>query len=178
MKSLIAILLTVLIFLNLFGFYTLFLFQRADLRKEMAERISQRPATEPLGCFTFEKQEFEKLPFGNNGKEIQINGSLYDVVKIASSGNTVKVFVEADTGETDLVETFGSVFSQQQEKGATSSPVKIIISHFQQDYVLNNQDALMSDSNAVISYLFLNKFFLPQSFVADKFVPPPQVFFA
>ena len=64
-----------------------------------------------------------------------MNGSLYDVVNVENTGNGVKITVEYDLKETQLIQAFGNLFKQQQNQDQTSSPLKAIISHFQQDYI-------------------------------------------
>jgi len=176
MRRIASVLLTALVLINLFGFYTLFLLKQVDIKEEMAEKISHALSTEHCETLNFDKAEFSELLFNDNGKEFTYNGRLYDVVSIKNSGSRVLVMVEFDANETALVETFGSLFSQQRDKDQSSSPVKIIISHFQQDYIVNHISAVSLNNSLLTGYCPVNQCYPPSSFVADKLAPPPQFF--
>jgi hypothetical protein len=82
--------------------------------------------------------------------------------------------VEYDANETALLDSFGSFFSQQQDKDQNSSPVKIIISHFQQDYIVNHLVILTLNNSLLTGYSPVNQSYPPASFVADALAPPPK----
>jgi hypothetical protein len=174
MRLLTSLLLTALILVNLFGFYSLFIFRQADIKEEMAEKISNASSTEHSETLTFDKADFAKLLFNDNGKEFRYNGRLYDVVNIKNSGNQVTVVVEYDANETALLETFGSLFSQQQDRDQSSSPVKTMLGHFQQDYIVNHLVILTLNNSLLTGYSPVNQSYPPASFVADALAPPPK----
>jgi hypothetical protein len=176
MQRLTSLLLTALVLINLFGFYTLFILKQVDVKEEMAEKISHAFSTEHCETLSFDKSEYAALLFNDNGKEFRYNGRLYDVVNIKNSGNRVIVMVEYDASETALVDAFGSFVSQQQDKDQSSSPVKNIISHFQQDYIVNHAAVITFNNSLPIGFNRINQSYPPSSFVADKLAPPPQFF--
>ena len=176
MRALTSFLLTTLILVNLFGFYTIFILKQVEVKEEMAERIITKISAEHQETFSFDKAEFAKILFNDNGKEFRYNGRLYDVVSINKSGGEVKITVEYDASETALIEVFGSLFSQQQDKDQSSSPVKTIISHFQQDYIVNRLNIPVLNNSILTDYSSVNQSYPPSSFVADKLAPPPQFF--
>lgn len=175
MRLLSGILLTVLILVNLFGFYALFICRRADIKKEMAEKIAGNSSTPDQQVLSFEKEAFSKLPFDDNGKEFQFEGKLYDVVSVERSGKQVKVTVEYDSEETDLVTLFTTAWNQQ-DKDQTPSPIKTIISHFQQDYVLGQQSAQAIYKAAATALNNPCKHYPVSSFSPRNLTPPPQFF--
>lgn len=176
MRALTSFILTTLILVNLFGFYAIFVFKQADIKHEMAEQINSRNATENRQILHFDKAEFAGLLFNDGGSEFRYNGRLYDVVSIHHSAGNVTVVVEYDAGETALVDNFGSLFSQQQDKDQSSSPVKNIISHFQQDYVITHVRILSLNNASVTGYNSVNQSYPVSCFIADKLAPPPQFF--
>jgi hypothetical protein len=176
MRRLTSVLLTALVLVNLFGFYGIFILKQADIKADMAEKISHPVSTEHCETLSFDKAVFAKLLFNDNGKEFRYNGRLYDVVNIKSSGNLVKVMVEYDASETALVETFGSLFGQQQDKDQSSSPVKIIISHFQQDYIICYFSLSSLNNSSITGYCRVNRSYPVSCFVADALAPPPKFF--
>jgi hypothetical protein len=97
-------------------------------------------------------------------------------VNIENTGNSVKITVEYDSKETQLVQAFGNLFSQQQGKDQTSSPLKNIISHFQQDYIpLYSQNCSVSNLS-LIGECVVNNSYPTSSFADGKLTPPPQFF--
>ena len=176
MRRLTSVLLTALVLINLFGFYTLFILKQADIKEEMAEKISHSFSTEHCETLSFDKEVFAKLLFNDNGKEFRYNGRLYDVVNIKKSGARVLVVVEYDAKETALVETFGSLFSQQEDKDQSSSPVKTMLSHFQQDYVVHYLSFISVNNSSLKGYCTVNQSYPLSSFAADALAPPPKFF--
>jgi hypothetical protein len=176
MRRLTSVLLTVLVLLNLFGFYALFLLKQADIKEEVAEKIRRTISTEHCETLSFDKSEFAALIFNDNGSEFNYNGRLYDVVSVKNSGNRILVAVEYDANETALVETFGSLFSLQQDKEGTSSPVKIIISHFQQDYIIQYAGIAEFAHSLHTNCFGVNQSFPLSFYPADKPEQPPQFF--
>jgi hypothetical protein len=175
MRQVKAFLLTALICVNLFGFYALFLFRQAEIKTEMGERVSMASSNHSE-VLTFSKTEFNQLVFSDNNKELRLNGRLYDVVGIESNSGRISVAVEYDSKETELVETFGNLLSGQQDKDQNSSPLKTIISHFQQDYVALYQQIYSSPNATTIAPCVVNNAYPSSSFVADNLTPPPQFF--
>ena len=171
-----AILLTALILINLFGFYTLFIFRQAEIKTEMSEIIGQRGSTGHTETLTFDKAAFAQLSFNDNGKEFRYDGKLYDVVSIQHTGSHVNIIVEYDLKETALVDAFGAILGQQQDKDQSSSPLKTIISHFQQDYVASYDYFNTFVSTITTGYNLINRSHPSSSFVADNLTPPPQFF--
>jgi hypothetical protein len=175
MRQVKAFLLTVLICVNLFGFYAMFLFKQAEIKTEMSERVSMLFGNQSE-VLTFSKAEFNQLVFSDNNKELRLYDRLYDIVSIESNGSQVSVTVEYDSKETELVETFGNLLSGQQDKDQNSSPLKTIISHFQQDYITVYERVYAFDNLSVVKRCVVNNAYPSSSFVADNLTPPPQFF--
>lgn len=176
MRTIRLVLLTALILVNLFGFYVVFIFKEADIKQAMAFNISNNLLTENTETLNFDNVAFSKLVFTDNGKEFSYNGRLFDVIEIKNSGSRVAVVVEYDAKETDLVETFASLFGQQQNQNQGSSPVKNFITHFQQDFVIAETKAVFANNNSFSACYGTNQIYPLSSFVADKLAPPPQFF--
>jgi len=174
MRRITSVLLTALVLVNLFGFYSLFLFKQADIRQEMSEKINGSLSNGHSETLNFDQAEFAKLVFTDNGKEFNYSGRLYDVVGIKHEGNRIAVMVEYDANETSLVETFGSLFSQQQDKDQSSSPVKIILSHFQQDYIVSHSGIAAINISSIKGFTTVSQSYPTSSFVADQLAPPPK----
>ena len=176
MRTVTAFLLTALICINLFGFYAMFLVRQAEVKEEMSEAISHTSASSHYEVLTFNNAEFAQLSFNDNGNEFRLNGRLYDVVSIEKSGGTVAVTVEYDSKETALMDAFGGILSQQQDKDQSSSPLKTVISHFQQDYVATQSLSFVHVNASGIGYYESNQSKLATAFEANKLTPPPQLF--
>ena len=175
MRLLTGIFLTGLVLLNLSGFYIAFVFEQADIRQEMAANITHT-SNEHRQTLKFDNKDFSKLLFNDDGKELALDGKLYDVVSIEHVGNLVKIIVEYDSTETNLVGIFDSVFSGQQNNSRNSSPVKNIISHFQQNYVVSHQVFKVASINNAAIHQLVNPSHPLSCFVAFKLAPPPKLF--
>ena len=178
MQKATAYLLTALILLNLFGGYTAFILEQGAIKTEMQLSTMQTQTANLREILSFSKSAFSQLAFTDNGKELQLDGKLYDVVSISHNGDKVYVTLEYDSKETRLIEGFSGSFGQQQEKEQNSSPLKNILSHFQQDYVAANTPVLNSGNTTLQGYNILNRMFPCSSFVANTLAPPPQFFIA
>lgn len=176
LRNISSFILTALILVNLFGFYTIFLFKQADIKQEMAENISNAISTERSEVLSFEKDAYSKLLFTDNGKEFRFNGKLFDVVSIKNAGNNFEITVEYDSKETALIEGFRNMLGQQQDKDQNSSPIKNIISHFQQDCVVRTEHKYVLNNTVLMQYCMVNRCFPSLLFSADKPTPPPQFF--
>jgi hypothetical protein len=176
MRTLTSFLLTALICINLFGFYAMFIVRQTEVKEEMSESVNMPTSTNQREVISFTKTEFSQLYFNDDGKEFRLNGRLYDVVSIEKSGNKVNITVEYDSKETDLVEAFGGLFSQQQGKDQNSSPLKTVISHFQQDYITLYNRIYSFNKLSFIGRCMVNNSYPSSSFVADNLTPPPQFF--
>jgi len=142
----------------------------------MSECVNNAKATNERESLSYNKSEFARLTFDDNGKELRMNGKLYDVVSIKAEGGQTIVTIEFDAKETALVGAFADLLNQQQDKASNSSPLKTIVSHYQQDYI-NNTGALVCFYQAFSKTYQISKQTYPStSFVADNLTPPPQFF--
>ena len=174
MRQIASFLLTALILVNLFGFYTLFILERTDIRNEMAEKVNNCYIEHQV--LNFDAEQFSKLVFDDNGKEFSFGGRLYDVVSIKHEGRQVEISVDYDAKETDLVEGFKEAFAQHHDKDQASSPLKTIISHFQQNYIADDIGFQTLNAFSVAGYITISKSNIPLTFLPGKLTPPPQFF--
>jgi len=164
-----------LVIVNLFGFYSIFFIRQTSIRNEISADISKGPVTQ-LQHFRFTQNQFAHLNWTLAGKEFYLNGHLYDVAGIERTNGAVEVTVEYDASETELVDNFLSLFSSEHDKDMNSSPLKTIISHFQQDYVTSFQEFLLFAQPVKPVLPAADHNLPPTLFVADKTSPPPQFF--
>ena len=72
MRTASAILLTALVCINLFGFYTMFVIKQAEVKEEMSKNLGAGSSSAHYETLTFNKAEFAQLQFNDNGKELQL----------------------------------------------------------------------------------------------------------
>ena len=142
----------------------------------MSEGINRANSTNFREILVFNKAAFSLLTFNDNGKELLLDGKLYDVVGIDKAGDQTHVTVEYDAKETGLVAAFTDIVSQQQDKAQNSSPLKTIISHFQQDYVNSGMPGFAFFHPYVSVFSVSDNINHATSFVANNLTPPPQFF--
>lgn len=175
MRSLLPLMLISLVIVNLFGFYSFFIIRQVSIRNEISENIAQEPVMR-LQHFTFTQSQFDHLNWTVAGKEFNLDGHLYDIAGIQRTNGAVEVTVEYDASETELVDNFLSLFSSGHDKDMNSSPLKTIISHFQQDYITALQQFQLF-ALPLNHAMWISNQKLPSSlFAADKTSPPPQFF--
>lgn len=171
MRSFLSISLVTLLLLNLFGFYFIFMIRQDDIRKEMSELVKQE-RSQNVQFISFSKYDFDKIVWEQQGKEIRFKGRLYDVTGIEISPNEIKLYVEEDARETDLISDFVSVISSQTEKDQTNSPAKLLLEHFLKEFTVGQTSYIY---DPVVSFiLFINKDFHFTSFISDQQFPPPD----
>ncbi len=159
-----------LILLNLFGFYFAFTLEQMEIQKEM---FSHRGTGQTL---SLSKAEYAKLVWLHNKKEMRFNGKLYDVTSIEITATSVNLLVEEDNYETILIDKFISAFHLSSDKTANSSPVKIRLQHFMQEFIATSSASSYSPSLSISS--FLTKECAPTSFVSIGQSPPPDCFWS
>lgn len=120
------------------------------------------------------KTEFEKIVWLDDEKEMRFNGKLYDVSKIETLNTTIKLFVEEDSMETKLVDDFVAMFTTQADKTTNSSPIKILMQHFMQEFTFNTPTTISPASLSMIS--FTQEEFDFSSFISIGQSPPPDKF--
>lgn len=171
MRIVTSISLLFLLLLNLFGFYGAFFVNQSAIKKGMAEWIDKKEAKHPV--LVLSKQEFEHINWLTEGEEFRLNGKLYDVSKIQFVKDQVKLFVEEDLLETNLIADFISIFNRQTEKEQTNSPIKFLLEHFLQEFTV--QKVAFSFQLPCSSITLYEKEFLFSSFIAYQQSPPPDL---
>ncbi len=176
MQKAIAYLLTALILINLLGGYTAFILEQRAIKSEMQSSDIDGPSANAHETLYFSNNAFSQLTFIDNGNELQLDGKLYDVIGVTQKGNQFCVTVQYDTRETGLIERFSNSFGQQQDKEQNSSPLKSILSHFQQDYVATVVIAVNPQSVLLTGAFTNHRNSVVSSFVANTLAPPPKFF--
>jgi hypothetical protein len=171
MRTITSISLLFLLLLNLFGFYTAFLINQTTIKKGMAEWIDKKEAKHPF--LILSKQEFENINWITDGEEFRLHGNLYDVSSIEFVKDQVKLFVEEDLMETNLVAEFISIFNTQTENNQSNFPVKLLLEHFLQEFTM--QEVAFNFQLPSTSTTVYEKEFSFSSFIAHQQSPPPDL---
>jgi len=142
----------------------------------MSESINRANSTNFRQTLVFSRAAFSSLTFNDNGKELLLEGKLYDVVSINKTDGQTQVTVEYDAKETGLMAAFTDIIGQQQDRTQNSSPLKTIISHFQQDYVTSGALGFGFYNACLHVFPISDNTNQATSFVANNLTPPPQFF--
>ena len=81
MRKPVSLLLVLILFINLFGFYFAFVVKQADIRQEMLGQIKEMPKVD-CKYLSFSKADFQQIVWKQTGKELLFNGKMYDVAYI------------------------------------------------------------------------------------------------
>lgn len=175
MRVLTSFFLLCLLLLNLFGFFFIFSFQQNEIQEKVQASFHQS-ANHHLEILSFSKNDFEKIIWLKEGKEFRLNGKLYDVSRIETSNSTVKLFVEEDSMETKLVDNFVALFTSQNDKPINSSPIKIPLQHFMQEFTCNTLTIILHPSFYFVSLMEKKSSFSSITPIGQS--PPPDKFFS
>jgi hypothetical protein len=167
-----SISLVALLLLNLFGFYFAFVVRQSDIRKDVVESIS-KGKSESLEVFSFSRQEFNAISWLVEGREFEMNGKRYDVVKTEISTNSVELYVENDVRENTLVNDFVSLINTQSEKDQTNSPLKIMLEHFLKEFTQQSKFVMTEPVMNSLRFGQLPGQYL-LSWIDELQSPPPQ----
>ncbi len=168
MRTASSIFLLSVLLLNLFGFYFAFTSQQSEIQKDMVCKSK----TKHHQVLSLSKTEFEKIVWLDDEKEMRFNGKLYDVSKIETANNTVKLFVEEDSMETQLVDDFVALFTSQNNQPINSSPVKNLLQHFMQEFTCHASTTIFHPYFSFVALMERDSLF--NSFVTIGQSPPPD----
>lgn len=77
--------LLILVFLyNILGFYPVFLLKQSMVRAEIKNSIKNSLSNEQMKKFILSEKEYEELAWVRYGKEFELNGYFYDIVRVTS----------------------------------------------------------------------------------------------
>lgn len=168
------ILLTILLF-NLFGFYIAFTVEQREIKEEMTALLQDKNE-EHLQLLTFTKLEYDNIVWLETGKEFRLNGKMYDVERIETHKGIIRLFVAEDAKEMRLLNGFINLFASQSNNATNSSPVKNLLAHFMQDFILTPSG--LPFYCVVISKPFTLQAIPPASYIPIGQSPPPDSFWS
>jgi hypothetical protein len=171
MRKFLSISLLLILLLNLFGFYVAFKLQQDKISEEMSGLIKDNKGHQKVLSLTL--KDYAELNWTQRGREFRMNDRLYDVAKIETSGKYVRVYVEDDEQETQLVSNFISTVQQQSEKN-TSSPLKTLLEHFLKDFTASDTNVIVHPARKTAIVTGLEECKLPV-YTSDLLSPPPQL---
>jgi hypothetical protein len=158
--------------LNMFGFYTAFMVKQGAIHEGRSElTVMANEASHP--SITLSKYNFERVSWIREGKEFRHEGKLYDVSKIEFVDGQVKIFVEEDSLETNLINDFIAVLDVQTEKGQNNSPVKLLLEHFLKEFVIEKSGFVFEPTVSCLSLAEPGSVF--NSFIPNTQAPPPDL---
>lgn len=173
LKSVFAFSLFVLLLVNLLGFYIAFILKQEDIKKDVSVLI-EKTESKSNASLQFTNSQFAQLSWTTEGKEFQYQGKMYDVVRIERAANTVKIFYEEDTAETQLISDFVKLFTQASDKAGSNGPVKNILLHFLQEFTPQSLWHLADISFQFSASIVYYNCFQPSTFVGGLLCPPPN----
>ena len=127
MKPFLSISLVFLLLLNLFGFYGIFMIKQSGIRQQMFH-LAEKSSGNNQHVITLSPRQFENLHWSVKGKELNMDGHLYDIARIEVNRTEVKLYVEEDDLETQLIADLLSFTRQQTNNNEATSPVIFLLS--------------------------------------------------
>ncbi|MFH0864706.1 MAG: hypothetical protein V1904_00825 [Bacteroidota bacterium] len=121
MKKIAALFLCVLFLFNIMGYYTAFLIQRAQLKKEMKAYIKSDAGAENLQKLFIPVVQFAASVDFIEDNEFIYNGELYDLVKKETSDSVIILYCINDKKEQLLLETAREHFSRNHDENSSTN---------------------------------------------------------
>lgn len=100
---------------------------RMNMKVRIEEMLQMESNEELLDQFVFSKSEFQQLQFEDDGRELEFNGKMYDIVKIREGKDTKIIYCISDEKETGLKD-LAKKNNTQKEKKLKNTISKIYLS--------------------------------------------------
>jgi hypothetical protein len=123
------------------GYYVAFKAMQYEIKSDITSLINKGIDVDITTVISVNKKEINNINFNDNGKEINYNGQMYDVIKSEENNTTVTYYCLNDTEETTL---YASLDEQINAHVINTVPVK---NHSQKDL-----------SNDVVKVFYQNYF--------------------
>jgi hypothetical protein len=108
-----AILLLLILVVNASGFYVYYIIQLHRIHIEMRKALQLRPDNE-LEVLVLTQREFEDARVEEH--EVKVHGKMYDIARIKSEGDKVKIYCLHDEKEDDLLAFVDELVSRPIDK--------------------------------------------------------------
>ena len=172
MRKFLAISILAVLFLNIFGFYIAFMVNQREVKEEMMER-AEKEGPEHLRLFSLSREEYSQLKWTQKGREFSYNGRVFDVSRIEFSGQFVKLYVEDDVVENQLIDDFVSQVHKKQQNEHTNSPIKSLLNSLFSEFTISSSVYSHYPSKFTLTPNS-HKDTLYHSFISDSHSPPPD----
>jgi hypothetical protein len=162
-----SILFLILLLANGLGFYVFYVLQLHQIKIEMRESLKAFP-NEKLDILELSELEYEEAIVEED--EIQVEGKMYDVARVAHGNGTVKVYCLHDVKEDNLM-LLGEIISQPMSEKHRIPPVFIayLALMFITPATIFDLVTASSDIQRIQFYHFATV-----SPYIKKFIPPPR----
>ena len=122
MRKIAWILVTVVFLLNLCGYYPLFKLQQRRIHRAVERHLAKMLATEREHIVTIGFKKDQPVKWERPGKEFKHNGTMYDVLKHETRGDSIFYYCFNDREETYLLDLLTKAEKDDLEK--SSRPFK------------------------------------------------------
>jgi hypothetical protein len=171
-----AILLLICLFVEVIGFYFVFLVRRDAVKQEVWSYLQQKHQNNYAQVLSFplNSSGTEEMPDWENEKEFSWKGVMYDVIDKKESDGKLVVTCISDDKETSLINNFEKTFSANTSNKNTKGSANQLIRLLTMPYLaLSNQDdplqlpGLHEYSDRYCLYFTQHS--------QDTLTPPPQI---
>jgi hypothetical protein len=99
MKRFLSLLLMVILFIQVGGFFVFFSVRLVQLQQQNRSNLANLPISK-LAYFSFSEEEFQQVRV--NKHEIKINGNMYDIARQHQRNNRIHIYAQKDEAEDNL----------------------------------------------------------------------------
>jgi len=115
MKKLLSILLVVVLFYSIIGFYLNFEIEQYWIKKEIKHYLINKLPEEELTIIKIPSKDYRKITWTEEGSEFRYNGNMFDVYKIKSTKDSSYYYCFDDIKESTLLTHLDKLVKEQTD---------------------------------------------------------------
>ncbi len=162
LKRILSLLLLFAIICNMTGYYIVFKAEQSRIRRSIKTQIKKGVPENELHYFSLSQDEYDNLHWERTDKEFRSVNTMYDIVRIEKTSDSIHLYCINDSEETVLFAKLDDLIKKKMEResGKANSPVSKVIKAMKTvfipdafiDYAISMESIHSFDSNTSRSF--------------------------
>lgn len=148
------------------GFYVYYVIQLQQIHQEMRTRLKYLPDSE-LEVLVLTRAQYEEAKVEEH--EVKVEGKMYDIARVQTSGDVVKIFCLHDEKEDDLLALLAELISKPM-KDQSSIPLAVM-TFITMSFILQDNDFQLNSDFVVVD--FCTNYLLTSGINGQEVTTPP-----
>lgn len=168
MKKVISIVIILVLFYSMVGYYIDFKIEQFQLKESIKERLIKKLPDNELTLLKISHEKLNRLNWTEEGREFRYEGNMYDVVKIKIVGDTAYYYCFNDEKENKLITSVDKLIKEQTHntKSKNSNKKPVI------NYFFNKSILSFAANETIFHYFDYSPIYT--SLKPDILSPPPK----